>query len=156
LAASLASYDCRTTVYVDSDGTQHVLFSKAGRALQLAVRGAPIAVLDRLSADIPRPGNVATTQLRSIKQLTDLQAHHDLRPQLYPPHGQGRRLIEILQALDGKLLGASHRDIAVALYGAARVDKDWAGQNRQMRDKVRKTIARGLELMGGGYKQFLR
>ena len=150
------TYGCSMTIYVDTEGSQHILFSEAGRSLQLEVRGAPIATAHRLLADVPRSGNVAAARLRSIKQLADLEVHRTLRSHLYPPHGQGRRLVEILQALDGKLLGASHREIAVALYGTARVASDWVGQNRQMRDKVRKTIERGLALMEGGYKQFLK
>ncbi|WP_394890084.1 DNA -binding domain-containing protein [Mesorhizobium sp. AaZ16] len=40
---------------------------------------------------------------------------------LFPPETRGRRLRFVLQALDGSLTGASHREIAEALIDEPRV-----------------------------------
>lgn len=61
----------------------------------------------------------------------------------------------VLQALDGWLAGAPYRDIAVALFGEARVEADWTDPRRHLRDRVRRAVRRGRALMGGGYRTFL-
>ncbi|HZD52140.1 MAG TPA: DUF2285 domain-containing protein [Woeseiaceae bacterium] len=66
-----------------------------------------------------------------------------------------RRLRAILQALDGWLDGAPYRDIAVALFGEARVEADWTDPRRHLRDRVRRAVRRGRALMKGGYRTFL-
>src|SRR5665213_41183 len=55
-----------------------------------------------------------------------------------------------LQALDGFLTGASHREIACALFGVSRVTNDWQPDG-DLRAQVRFLIRRGRVLMRGGY-----
>jgi hypothetical protein len=59
-------------------------------------------------------------------------------------------------ALDGHLAGVPHRQIAIAMFGEERVARDWSDPGEHMRDAVRRAIARGLALMEGGYRMFLR
>jgi len=66
------------------------------------------------------------------------------------------RLIVALQALDGHLAGAKPYDIGVAMFGHARVKRDWRVSDTHLYDHVRRAIKRGRELMEGGYRQFLR
>ncbi|MGC5844463.1 DNA -binding domain-containing protein [Mesorhizobium abyssinicae] len=44
----------------------------------------------------------------------------------------------VLQVLDGSLAAASHQEIAIALYGRGRVQKDWAHPDGHLRDRVRR------------------
>ena len=59
-----------------------------------------------------------------------------------------------LQALDGFLAGASHREIACALFGVSRVTNDWQPDG-DLRAQVRFLIRRGRALMRGGYLALL-
>ncbi|WP_425374799.1 DUF2285 domain-containing protein [Mesorhizobium tamadayense] len=59
----------------------------------------------------------------------------------------------MLQALDGSLAGASHQEIAIALFGRRRVEEGWSHPGNHIRDQVRRAIQRGRYLMGGGYRQ---
>ena len=65
------------------------------------------------------------------------------------------RLRECLIALDGHLNGRTYRDIAKVLYGSDRVAETWTSETRFMKDKVRRAVERGLELMNGGYRKLL-
>ena len=58
--------------------------------------------------------------------------------------------------LDGSLAGASHRNIAIALFGPERVEADWNDPGENLRDRVRRAVKRGRDLMNGGYLKFLR
>ncbi|ESY91657.1 DUF2285 domain-containing protein [Mesorhizobium sp. LNHC209A00] len=61
----------------------------------------------------------------------------------------------LLQALDGSLAGASHREIAEALIGKLRVQDDWKDPRDHLRDRIRRAIRRGHALMNGGYRAFV-
>lgn len=59
-----------------------------------------------------------------------------------------------LQALDGVQAGASQRQVAEVLFGAAAVAARWHSDG-QLRAHVRRLIARGRRLMQGGYYRLL-
>ncbi|EFI52838.1 DUF2285 domain-containing protein [Afipia sp. 1NLS2] len=68
---------------------------------------------------------------------------------------QRRRLRLMLQAVDGRMNGASYREIASAIYGEARVTADpW--KTSPLRDSVIGLIESGLVMVGGGYLNLLR
>lgn len=56
-----------------------------------------------------------------------------------------------LQALDGVQAGASHRDIAIALFGVGSVKARWSADG-ELRAQVRYLLRRGQALMNGGYR----
>lgn len=60
-----------------------------------------------------------------------------------------------LQALDADLEGASHRDIAVAIFGKARVAEDWSADS-YLRAQIRHVLRRAHHLMNGGYRALLK
>ena len=54
-------------------------------------------------------------------------------------------------ALDARLAGKSLRQIAVDLYGEARVAEEWSSDG-SMRGRVRWRLKQALKLMNGGYR----
>jgi len=153
---ALDDLNCRVTVIADSDGRHHILFAQDGRTLQLELRGAiDCSALRVLTAAIP-PAESISVRLRSIRRLADLAEHRKLRGALYPPDPRGSRLTRVLQALDGSLAGSTQRDIAIALFGQHRVDRDWRDPRDHLRDQVRRAINRGRALMTGGYLHLLQ
>jgi hypothetical protein len=146
---------CRVAVRRDADRC-HALFAESGRSLQLEISGD--ASFDEgilLTPVLPPPG-MRAARLLAIRRLADLMTHGHLRPSLYPPERRAPRLARVLQALDGSLAGHSQRDIAIALFGEARVDRDWHHPHNYLRDHVRRAIIYGRELMEGGYRRLLR
>lgn len=68
---------------------------------------------------------------------------------------QRRRFRLKLRAADGHMNGATYREIAIAIYGAARVDTEpW--KTSPLRDAVIAFVEGGLALIEGGYLQLLR
>ena len=68
---------------------------------------------------------------------------------------QRRRFRLKLRAADGRMNGATYRDIAIAIYGAARIDTDpW--KTSPLRDAVIAFVEAGLALINGGYLHLLR
>jgi hypothetical protein len=62
--------------------------------------------------------------------------------------------MRILQALDGAEKGASHRDIASALFGEAVLQAQWS-RDGELRAQIRHWLRRGAQLSGGGYRTLL-
>jgi hypothetical protein len=129
----------------------HVVARRGAERVQLLVKPLPgrddrslLVALPTSPADVSRIGNL----------IVGLGAFAAGKPIAGRRHGE--RLVVVLQALDGALAGASQREIACALFGAARVDRDWRHDGDHMRDVVRRAVRRGRDLMNGGYLGLLR
>lgn len=67
---------------------------------------------------------------------------------------QLRRTRQMLQAVDGHMNGATHRDIAAAIYGAEDIaDETWKSSSR--RYATIDLIKDGLAMIAGGYRKLL-
>lgn len=131
------------------------MFTEGGRRLQLVISGGSLLAGHLLTEALPDP-TVTPARLLALRRLADLRLHRTLRPALYPPEPRGARLVGVLRALHGWLAGAPFRDIAIALFGEVRVDRDWNDPGDNLRDQVRRAVKRGRALMEGGWRQFLR
>ena len=56
--------------------------------------------------------------------------------------------------LDARLAGRSLREIAIDLYGTARVAEEWHSDGA-MRGLVRWRVKQALNLMNGGYRELV-
>jgi len=70
------------------------------------------------------------------------------------PAARVNRLVLALRALDGRLDGATHREIATSLFGADAVPKgDWI--SHELRDRTARLVRLGAAMMNGGYRRLL-
>ena len=70
------------------------------------------------------------------------------------PAARRDRLVLALRALDGRLANASYREIAEALFGAARVsERGW--KTHDLRDRTVRLARLGFTMMQGGYRRLL-
>jgi hypothetical protein len=153
---NIEKLECRTTVYpLGVEDRQDVLFTQAGRFLQLAIFGSvPLSEALLLTPALPSL-SYCESRLVAVRRFTDLVKHGTMRPSLYQRERRAPRLMLVAQALDGWLARAPHRDIGIALFGAARVERDWSHSGNHLRDQVRRAIRHGRILASGGYRRFL-
>lgn len=110
--------------------------------------GEPIAVLLPLDAFVDV--RIAALQ-RLVAELR--RAERVPRPTPLPP-ARRRRLVAALRALDGRLDGASYREIADVLFGPSPIsDREW--KTHDLRDRTIRLARYGYALMRGGYRQLL-
>jgi len=142
-------------VLVTPDGCRHLLVKRQGRSVQICLTGGSLMKTVHLLADALIGPERLPADLRTIADFNHLiQGRIEL---LRPPAGpQGRRLRQILRALDGRRAGASYRDIAIVLFGAQRVGRDWNRDGDHLKNHVRRLVKRGEALVDGGYKRLLR
>jgi hypothetical protein len=95
-------------------------------------------------------------RLQTIRRLARLRADGRFDKSLYAkPPGMARR-IEALQVADALRDGASYRDIAIAIFGEARVRSDWRTQSDYLLSRIRRRAAEARQMLAGGYKALFK
>lgn len=158
MAALRSTFDldrlsCQMQMIEDRDVT-HIVFAHQGRHLQLEMHMRPNAGSGILTPAVA-PACLSAKRTLALKRLDDLAEYGTLREHLYPAEARAPRMARILQALDGAMTGARHRDIAISLFGERRVLADWGLPDNHLRDHVRRAIAHGRTLMSGGFARLL-
>ncbi len=141
-------------VLIRSGEVQHLLVRDGHYSLQLCVSGTDLRHPVHIFPE-PGVGPLRGASLRAWYLLLDLERSAALRlPYLAQPR-PAARLFQVLTALDGWRAGLAQRQIAIALFGAARVAKEWRDPHDCLRDCVRRAIARGRQLSEAGYQRIL-
>jgi hypothetical protein len=145
---------CRTVQ--TPNGDQHLLFEDSGQFLQVFVQGAELAEpVHLLSEAIQSPG-ILKCQLQVVERFNAFIAGGTLmRKQLlygFPL----QRLCFSLRVLDGRVAGASYREIAITLFGRDRISEDWNATGHHLKNRIRRAAQRGNFLMQGGYRKLLK
>lgn len=147
---------CVCRILVTADGQQHVVLLDRRRAIQLLCEG-PLAV---------RPNVNLVVMLESMRYMNLKRATLRVFLSIYKDSRPGRtlrrdapsaiNLRDTLMAIDGKRLGMSDREIAIALHGEDRVRAEWRSRSGPLRARVRRLVRNGEKLMDGGYLRLLR
>lgn len=153
---SLSAMQCPSLLILRPGDRQHVVFLGEGRGLQLVVHGESVLNPVRLMIDAAPGPRAARIQAELLKCFNDLSITGRMKPRYNLKKVSARRLKTVVRALDGAIAGASHKDIALAIYGAQRVQTDWDDPREHLKDHIRRTVRRGIRLMNGGYRSFLR
>jgi hypothetical protein len=141
-------------VLIDVTGRQHIVLRANQAAIQLTINGAdltvgPVAITFLVS------GFDAVAKARDQLDLLDRVLSPNRAPSSVLPRWttRTRNLRDALITLDGRRAGASHKEIAILIYGAEDVAADWGVGLRQ---RMQRHYSRGAALAAGGYRDFLR
>lgn len=145
-----------STILTLQNGEEHLLLRRDKCALQLVCPEGGLQE-GRLSFShfVAGPDQL-TRQIVPLRQLESLYRLGRLPRTLFPLAAHAQRLRLVLQALDGRLAGASYREIALTIFNEKRVREDWDGTGCNLFAQTRRTVQRGLYLMREGYRQFLK
>ena len=140
-------------ILVERDGRQHVVLRADGHAIQLTIDGA----------DITAEPVALTFQVRGLTAVAAACDHlAALRRILRTPSRKTAgprwtattlKLRDALVTLDGRMAGASYRDIAIVLYGLAYVERNWW---TGLKERMRRHFLRGVLFVHGRYRDLLR
>lgn len=136
----------------DEDGT-HFLFEAGGQAIRIVqLAGAPpetpLAALVPLDPDGFDRTEAIDRLLRALLGRT-VPDDRRLTPQ------QKRRHRFMLQATDGRMNGATYREIAGVIFGVDRIASEpW--KTSALRDATTALVKNGLAMIAGGYRTLLR
>jgi hypothetical protein len=152
ICLSLEDFSCQRTVLCAGE-IEHMIVKHGPESVRLSARGLSILHGQR-QALFEVQGYVDTAEsfaaIQSLESLAGKSSHYDDR--LSDTRTKWR---DYLIALDGHLAGRSYRDIAEVTYGSHRVGHTWSHDTQSLKDRVRRAVGRGLQLMNGGYVDLL-
>ncbi|MEF2071042.1 DUF2285 domain-containing protein [Consotaella aegiceratis] len=113
-----------------------------------------IAADDALAAIVPLDADLPE-RLRALERYRRVLAGRRIPPDDRLTPQRRHTIRQALQAFDGRSCGATHREIAAALFGAGRLaDEVW--KSSSLRDKTKRLVREGSRLVGGGYRDLFR
>lgn len=115
---------------------------------------APASVHQPVAAICPFNGSMARRYEATDRLWRKVHGQSCPRPKRPSPHRR-RELTLALRALHGRLAGASHRQVATALFGEDVVPPGSAWKASDIRSRTIRLTNAGLRLSGGGYLALL-
>jgi hypothetical protein len=149
----LAAFKVSRLAAVGLDGITVVLLKGQGTHVALELHEAAVLTQpSRLVFELDGLDdlNGQTEQLKTLQRFT--------RPETAggrSPFANDERLYHALIALDESMAGKTYRQIAIAIFGEQRVAEEWVGASQFLKDRTRRLVARGHELMTGGYRDLM-
>jgi len=143
-------------VATDEPGREYLLIGDGTGQIRLDIRGG--TVLEgpvRLNYDLEGASAVAA-KLQAVQRLLALMRKGRWPRRLSRISGWARRWMMALRTFDGCADGASQREIAAALFGAAVAERDWDGPSTYLRSRMRRLVNLGKALVYGGYRDLLK
>lgn len=147
---------------------------KAGRVAAIGVDNIPVVTMKGQGVNVTVEIHGLSALTNSFEAVFELDGFEDLSGQteclkllqrlmqppadgtLRSPFANDERLRHALIALDESMAGKTYRQIAIAIFGENRVAEEWGGASQFLKDRTRRLVAKGRELMAGGYRDLLR
>lgn len=154
-AFDIRHFERLATVLRCPDGYEHLLLSDGAHHLQMEVTaGSVLHGPVRFRYEISGFRHIEAKTL-TLRRFSLLCRFGRFPCGLFPPERRARRWAMALQAYDGVRAGASHRDVAAALFGEKTVRQDWCGRSDYLRLRVQRLIRSADKLVKGGYRHLL-
>ena len=143
-----------TSIHVDAAGRQHVVIKSGSRRVTVSIRGAAVAIAPaRLTFEMTSLAGLFAAQ-RNVALLQELLENAAAGHSAWTATGLEKR--DALIALDAHCNGASHREVAVMIFGRERVKAEWIADGCDLKDYVRRCRSRGVRLLQADYRRLLR
>jgi hypothetical protein len=150
----LVSIPAVKRLFIAAKGSQHLEFISEQRSLAVILDGTPVAVAPARVVFHVEGFERLEPARHGFALLNDFlrERRHRLSQNWTTTSLTVR---DALVALDGHRVGASYRDIASVIFGAARVKEAWRSEGNELKDRIRRVLKRGLALSAGAYREFL-
>ena len=152
---SVTDLDANFSVFLDQDG-HHLTIHHKGQTIRLHGKQSPFLIGNevlRLTDDnaktVTQNQNAkhrANRIFRNAPHLTDTQKLFKNR----------ERHIRNLIAIDGLEVNATHRELAVSMFGEMQVEKHWGDQDNHLKQTVKRSVKNGKKYVEGDYLKLLQ
>ena len=149
----LSDMKCRRAVLIEGE-REFIQLKRGLKHITLVASGASVRT-GSLRVSFECQGLSAIKTMATNLNLLDQISNHPLAGEKADWTNATLRLRDCLIALDGSLMGLSYRDIATILYGKERTDEAWNSPSRSLKDRVRRLVKRGHDLMSHDYLSLL-
>lgn len=151
---TLADFKVDRRAVIDVDGQPLVVMKGRGTYVPVEIQG--LSVLTSPFSPVFELHDLADLSAQT-ELLKRLQRFAEVDPKIIqkPPFTTDERLHHALIALDESLSGKTYRQIAITIFGEKLVAEEWQGASQFLKDRTRRLVAKGTELMRGGYRDLL-
>lgn len=144
----LADLRCIRHVVIGQGNVEHLLIRTSEQSLTIRLTGhcaslAPVSV----TYLVPARSRVKETAA-ILASLPDLVT---MRPRWLKRTREQELMRDAFIALDGRSVGASHREVAEVACGIKDVREQWSARGGWMKERMRRALAKGQALCDGGY-----
>lgn len=140
---------------IDANGAQHLKFKSNRRTLSVILDGAAVAVAPaRVLFHIDGLEHIERVS-DGLATLSEILRHNIARSDDGHWTATSLAMRDALIALDGYRVRATYRDISTVIFGAERTSEAWQSASMALKDRIRRALKRGLELVAGGYRELL-
>lgn len=116
-------------ILIDADARQHLMLRADGVILQIEVDGADVT-RGPVSLKFHAPHlRLRRTGHQLIMMDRFLSGTAPKIPPMAIWSSQANKLRDAIIALDGRAAGASHREVAIVIYGQPKVEREWGQQD---------------------------
>lgn len=140
---------------IDARGTQHLKFISDRTTLSVILDGAAVTVAPARVVFHVEGLEQLERARDGFATLNDIISDTIKRSDECRWTAASLAMRDALVALDGHRAGATYRDIATVVFGAERTGEAWRSSSTALKDRIRRALKRGLELVAGGYRQLL-
>lgn len=145
------------SVVADTSGLEHAVLSDGWRRIRLDVTAGTLTGCDLVVMHYEISGvEAAMTRVLPLRRILHFCRHQQFARSLFPRDDRIGRWLTVLRAHDALRDGASQREIARALFGDARIDREWRVSADALRSRVRRLVRDAHYFASGGYRLLMR
>ena len=151
----LSNFDCDKQHFVKTNGTRITVIKSPHFWLQLAGKPADVEAEDQSFSVLIDGGKGSRRRIDALRQLTSLSrdGSHDFK--LLGRQKAFTKMRNALLAYDIRAHGGSYRDVAIALFGAERVDADWNTSGGFLKGRAIRSYKFGERMVAQDYQSLL-
>lgn len=152
----LADLDRWLTIAVGGDGHEHCVLSDGWHHIRIDVEEGSLSGRAAVRLQYAMSGTrSAERQTLPLRQLLHLCRYRAFSRSLFPHDRRVARWIRALRVHDALVDGASQREIAATLFGAARANEAWQGGSDSLRLRVRRLAGLARRLATGSWRSLM-
>lgn len=156
-AFELARLTGRASLACGDDGREYLVLSDGWRRVRLDVVEGTLVGQGPVRLEFELSGFAQLeAKLLTVRRLLSLWRKGRFLAALFQPLAGLPHRLEALRVADALAAGASHREIAVALYGEQRVRAEWGGRSDFLLSRIRRRVAEARRMEQGGYHALFR
>lgn len=145
------------TLVRDAAGHEHAVLSDGLHHIRLDVEEGSLGGGDAVLLRYRLMGIAsAAPKILPLRRLLHLCRRRSFARSLFPPDPRIDRWLLLLRVHDGLRSGASHREIAAAVFGDEHVAEEWPGASDSLRSQIKRLVRDARAMARGGYRSLLR
>ena len=151
----LSNFECHKQHYIKTDGTRISVLKSARFWLQISGKPSNVEIENQPFSVLIHGGPGARRRIDALRQLTSLNRDGIDEFRLLGRQKAFSKMRNALLAYDIKACGGSYKDIATALFGAAKVTEEWDPTGCFLKSRALRAYKFGERMVAQDYQSLL-